>query len=80
MKLKLPIRCQIPKAYRTKKISWLEIHEADGGFYLFQYVDIHLPPKWDTFTDTDDIDDILKDCKEIWKIDDSDWESIVDSE
>jgi hypothetical protein len=70
----LPIRCQIPKECISNDILWLEIYEADGGFYLFQYVDIHLPPKWDVFADN--IEDLLNDCKKLWKIDYFDWKSI----
>jgi hypothetical protein len=67
MKFKMPIRCRIPDTIIGNDISWLEIHEADGGYYIFQYTEIKQPPKYDSFTD--DIEDLLSDCKESWGID-----------
>lgn len=55
-------------------ISYLEIHEGDGGFYLYQFKDISEPPFWDVFAD--DIEDLFDGCRETWKIDISDWKSI----
>ncbi len=74
MKKKLPIRCKIKEDLVKDGITWLEIDESDGGYYLFQYVDIILPPKWDVFSDN--IEDLLEDCRRIWKIGDNDWSSV----
>ena len=76
MKKRFPIRCKIREELVKNDITWLEIDEADGGYYLFQYVDIKLPPKWDLFSDT--IEDLLDDCMKICDIDDDEcvsWET-----
>jgi len=58
----------------TNEIRWLEIHEADGGFYLYQLTDKALPPKWDTFFQS--MEDLLDDCKRIWGISDDLWQPV----
>jgi len=71
---KLPIGCRIPEARVIKGISYLEIHEGDGGFYLYQYENENIgTPKWDSWTD--DLADLLQDCKTFWDIDNSLWKS-----
>jgi hypothetical protein len=36
MTMKPPVRVQIPDGFDNRKIKWLEIHEGDGAFSLFQ--------------------------------------------
>jgi len=59
----------------SNEIQWLEIHQADGGFYLFQSSGDGVPPKWDSFYET--LDDLLADCKRIWSIHHNAWQSVV---
>ena len=74
MTLRLPVRCKIPEEHVTSDIRWLEIEEADGGYYLYQYIDIQLPPKWDSFDQC--LQDVLDDCQRIWGIQKEAWEPI----
>lgn len=69
---RLPIRCRVPEDRVTNEIRWLEIEEGDGGYYLFQYVDINAPPRWDVFSD--DLEGLLEDCMRIWGVDRTQWE------
>jgi hypothetical protein len=78
MNHKLPIRSKIPNEHVDKGIKWIEIHEADGGFYLYQYTDINMPPKWDIFSD--DFEELLEDCIRIWGINRTDWKMCVKDE
>jgi hypothetical protein len=72
---KLPLQCSIPSSTMTNEIQWLEIHQADGGFYLYQSTEQHLPPKWDAFYQN--LDDLFGDCKRIWGIQENAWLPIV---
>jgi hypothetical protein len=54
------------------------IHEGDGGFYLYQFIDKDLPPKWDTFYQT--IDDVISDCKSAWGISENMWQPLAPSD
>jgi len=38
MKKQLPIRCKIRDDLIKNEITWIEIDEADGGYYMFQYL------------------------------------------
>ena len=71
MKKQLPIRCKIRDDLIKNEITWIEIDEADGGYYMFQYENINSPPKWDVFSDN--IEDLLEDCNNIWGIGYDDW-------
>jgi hypothetical protein len=73
MTIELPARCKVPPHRVQKNITWLEIHRADGGYYLFQKPGKDAPPKWDSFTD--DLDDLLSDCHRVWDVSEADWES-----
>ena len=66
------MKCKIPKERIRGNITWLEIEEADGGYYLYQYEDIDKPPKWDSFYV--DIEELLEDCLKNWGIQESDWQ------
>lgn len=66
-----PVRCEIPSSRVTSEIRWLEIHEGDGGFYLYQLIDKDSPPKWDTFYQS--IEDLMDDCRDAWGILDNMW-------
>lgn len=55
-------------------IRWLEIQEAEGGFYLFQHEDISSPCKWDSFYSS--LDEVLEDCLHSWGIEHSDWVTV----
>jgi len=74
MRHNLPIRARIADKYVANGINWLEIHDRDGGYYLFHFTDITLPPKWDTFTDN--LEDLMLDCRKIWNIEDDQWAHI----
>lgn len=71
MKLKFPVRAKIADQYVTRGITYLEIHQRDGGYYLFQFENLELPPKWDSFTDN--IDELLHECKKTWGIEEHQW-------
>ena len=76
---KLPIGCKIPEMHADKGITYLEIHEGKDmflGFYLFQHENENSPVKWDNFTD--DIEDLIQDCKTHWNIEPSMWKSVPD--
>ena len=45
----MKLRYEFPPDKVRKGIRWLEVEEGDGGAYLFQYEDIELPCKWDSF-------------------------------
>ena len=74
MKRQLPIRCRIPDGNVKDEIQWLEIRQADGGFYLLQYVDIEWPPKWDVYSD--DLEGLLDDCVRIWNVQRDAWRDV----
>ena len=64
--------CQIPLSHAKNEIQWLEIHEEDGGFYLYQLIDENSPLKWDTFYQN--IDELLSDCLAVWGVSDNMWQ------
>jgi len=75
MNYKFPIGCTIPFNRRRHGISWLEIHQADRGYYLLQFEDPQAASnKWDSFYPS--IDDAMSDCKETWGIDRKDWKEV----
>jgi hypothetical protein len=69
-----PVQSEIPSSHVTDKIRWLEIHQGDGGFYLYQLIDKNLPPIWDTFYQN--MDDLINDCISIWGVLDNMWHPI----
>ena len=66
-----PVQSQIPASHVTDDIRWLEIHEGNNGFYLFQFTNKDMPAKWDTFYQTSD--DVLDDCRNIFGVLDDMW-------
>ena len=64
----------MPPSGRAKGIAWLEIHQADGGYYLLQFADQKAPPKWDSFFAG--VEDVLEECQRTWGIDPTAWQSI----
>ncbi len=76
MSIILPARARVADEYATSDIRWLEIHEADGGYFLFQYVDVRRPPKWDSFCD--DLENLLSDCKEYWGVEAGAWKTVAE--
>lgn len=71
--LKLPLRVIVDKP-SDDKILMMEIHAADGGYYLYQYVQLNDPPKWDTFYES--LDDLTEDCFNSWGISLNSWHTI----
>ena len=45
----MKLQYEFPPDKVRKGIRWLEVEEGDGGAYVFQYEDIDLPCKWDSF-------------------------------
>jgi|GEM_PF-1342906 len=75
MTIKLPVRVQIPDGSDNRKIKWLELHEGDGGFYLFQIVENTNSVKRDSLHPS--LEEIIIDGREIWKIDLDLWQPIA---
>lgn len=71
---KTPLRSEIPFARVTKDIRWLEIHRAEEGFYLLQFVNRDLPPKWDSLYQS--FQEVVEDCQTIWGVHEDMWLTI----
>jgi hypothetical protein len=54
----------------------LEMHAADAGYELFQFTDISVPGKWDSFFSDEDFAELIADCHATWGISPDLWESI----
>jgi hypothetical protein len=58
----MKLRYEFPPDKVERGIRWLELEEADGGAFVYQYEDIDSPCKWDGFYE--DIEDALSSWEE----------------
>jgi hypothetical protein len=70
----MKLRYEFPPDKVRKGIRWLEVMEADGGAYLFQYEDLDSPPKCDCFYAN--IGEALSDCEKGWGLGRSQWHEV----
>lgn len=71
----MKLRHEFPPDKVRRGIRWIEIEEADGGAYVFQYEDINSPCKWDNFFGT--IEEALSVCEEDFGVSRSEWHEVA---